>query len=202
MPNTIGTAAHDGFANGVRSVTLAGVHGHGKMVLTRKVERRTVEGGRITRFAASEIESDNPRVLEGNREFRHLHRVRRWEAAQCADDDACHRAGFPLATGQPAQHGVHHVVRRQSSARVQRRTEACFDVAHTIKGSIEHKFVCNAFERRRVLHHGKRDFETREVVGEISRIIDSHPVAQLGRRADGQRNSLRDGQFVQRRRAQ
>src|SRR5687768_13477984 len=64
----VGAADVNGLANGIRAITLSGVHRDGEIVFTRVLERRGVHGRGITLLRPREIERHYAIVLELDRQ--------------------------------------------------------------------------------------------------------------------------------------
>src|SRR6478672_2110261 len=90
-------------------------------------KRLRVRRRRIPELTTGEIERDDAAMLVANGESRELHRRRRIEMTQAADDHSPHRAALTLGTLESAERSFDGFAERQASLDVQDRAIANLD---------------------------------------------------------------------------
>ena len=120
-------------------------------------------------------------------ELRHLDRRLHRQVAQAADDQRRGDLVVRFRATQATERGLDHFRVRQTTTRVERRTEADLRVADVLERAILRELVRDPLDGIRRLHQRERDVEAGEVVDEVAPFAHVHVLAERGCIAGGQR---------------
>src|SRR5688500_11386901 len=108
------------------------MHGHGKIVFSRVLERGGVERGRVSLLGTCQIKRNYAVILELYRESGHLERLSARVVPQRADDEPSGDTEVLLGSAQAPKRRLDCLNQRQSLYHIEDRGVSHLDVAHAI----------------------------------------------------------------------